>query len=593
MRPNRLTLLALFVALAAGASRAEGAAPALPTAAAPAQPGPAAAPAGNKPAPAAERSAPAVAAGGESDADATVAIDEPVLADAPDEPAIREEIDQESAELEDLRQAEGASKVQDLPAVRRAVGIVDGLGLESPLRDRVGGALEREVAARAGEGGRIALLPELDRDLEALQAEYDIPIDVNEAVLGYIRFFQSSAARRHFVKWLGRSHKYLERYREILREEGLPEDTVYLAMIESGFGNFAYSRARASGPWQFIPPTGKYYGLQQDFWVDQRRDPERSARAAARYLKKLREQTGDWRLAWAGYNAGVGRIFGAKKRGYTDFWAMAATAEKGRKAILRPETKGYVPKLMAAAIIAKHPEAFGFSPDEIEPQAWTHYDEVTIPNATLLSVIARAAAVSERELIDLNPELRRTCTPPRSYQLKVPKTAAEQFARTWPAIQSQVRLTFAGHVIRKGDTLSAIATRYGVPVQGILEMNGLKGAKKLRVGTELLIPKPVGGSAAVAAREGAAAPRRAGDAPSAVRVAAASREEPAAAPAPSRRAEASAAKQTLRVRAGDTLWSISQRLGVELQELCRWNGIRNPHRHKLLVGAMLVVRERG
>src|SRR5215208_4481770 len=266
-------------------------------------------------------------------------------ADVPDDPAVAAEIDSESADLEDLRRAEEESHVQD-----------HGPG----------------VPHQAGEG-RIALLPELDHDLAQLQAEFDIPIEVNEAVVGYVRFFQSRAARKHFVKWLGRSHKFMDRYRQILKEEGLPQDTVFLAMIESGFGNFAYSRARASGPWQFIGPTGKSFGLKQDFWVDERRDPERSARAAARYLKQLHGQTGDWRLAWAGYNAGVGRIFKARAKGYTDFWAMAAVP--GKK-VLRAETKGYVPKLMAAAIVAKHPEAFGFRADEIDPQRWNDYAEV-------------------------------------------------------------------------------------------------------------------------------------------------------------------------------------------------------------------------
>jgi membrane-bound lytic murein transglycosylase D len=206
-------------------------------------------------------------------------------ADAPDEPAIAEEIEQESAELEDLRQAEEASRVQDGGEGRRTVG-ADGLGLESPIRDRVEGALGRDATPRGEGAGRIPLLPEIDHDLATLQAEYDIPIDVNEAVVAYVRFFQSPSVRAHFVKWLGRSHRYMERYRQILKDEGLPQDTVFLAMIESGFGNFAYSRAKASGPWQFIAATGKSYGLKQDFWVDERRDPERSARAAARFLKR-------------------------------------------------------------------------------------------------------------------------------------------------------------------------------------------------------------------------------------------------------------------------------------------------------------------
>lgn len=486
-----------------------------------------------------------------------VLADEEALAaspDVPDAPGVAEEIDKESAELEDLRRAEEDSHVQERP---------------SP------------TARHAPGEGRIELLPELDHDLAQLQAEYDIPIEVNEAVVGYIRFFQSRAARPHFVKWLGRSHRYLERYRAILKEEGLPEDTVYLAMIESGFGNFAYSRARASGPWQFIPATGKMFGLKQDFWVDERRDPEKSARAAARYLKQLHEQTGDWRLAWAGYNAGVGRIFKAKKLGYDDFWEMAAVP--GRS-VLRAETKGYVPKLMAAAIISKHPEAFGFRADEIEPQRWDEYERVTIPSATLLEVLARAAGVTERQLLDLNPELRRACTPPRAYALKIPKAQAAAFARSWPAMQAKVRMTFAGHVVRRGDTLGSVARRFGVPTEGIMQLNGLRDPRRLRVGQELLIPKPVGGAVA-SARE----PEPARHA----KVARAGRaERSAVARAAAGRAERN--RQMLRVRPGDTLWSISRRFGVELDELCRWNGIDDPRRHKLLVGAQLVVYgERG
>jgi membrane-bound lytic murein transglycosylase D len=484
-----------------------------------------------------------------------VLADEEALAaspDAPDDPAVAEEIDKESAELEDLRRAEEESHVGERPS---------------------------EIARhRAGEG-KIELLPELDHDLAQLQAEYDIPIDVNEAVVDYIRFFQSRAARGHFVKWLGRSHRYLERYRAILKEEGLPEDTVYLAMIESGFGNFAYSRARASGPWQFIAATGKSFGLKQDFWVDERRDPEKSARAAARFLKQLFQQTGDWRLAWAGYNAGVGRIYKAKKLGYDDFWEMAAVP--GRK-VLRAETKGYVPKLMAAAIIAKHPEEFGFRADEIEPQRWEEYEHVTIPSATLLSVLARAAGVTERQLTDLNPELRRTCTPPRAYAVKIPRSHVETFAQSWPSMQSRVRMTFAGHVVQRGDTLSTIARRFGVPTEGILEMNGLKDARRLRIGKELIIPKPVGGALASArtpepARRAEPSRRPETGSRAAVRVAAAERTE--------------RAKKTLRVQAGDSLWSISRKFGVEMEDLCRWNGIGDPRQHKLLVGAQLVVYE--
>lgn len=475
-------------------------------------------------------------------------------ADAPDDPAMADEIDKDSAELEDMRKAEEASKV-----------------LEGPGK----------VAPHAPGAGRISLLPELDHDLAQLQAEYDIPIEVNDAVVRYVRFFQSHAARPHFVKWLGRAHKYMDRYRAILREAGLPQDTVFLAMIESGFGNFAYSRARASGPWQFIAGTGKLFGLKQDFWVDERRDPEKSARAAARYLKELHEQTGDWRLAWAGYNAGVGRIIKAKKKGYDDFWDMAAT--RGRK-VLRAETKGYVPKLMAAAIVTKHAEAFGFKADEIEPASWSDYEEVDIPSATRLSDIAKAAEVDEHDLIDMNPELRRACTPPRPYQLKIPKGRAETFATNWPTLEGKASVTFVSHVVRRGDTMATIAHRYGVPAQGIAEMNGLRPGRgkrlRLHVGQEIVILKSATGAAAAARTPEVS-----------------HRAEPAARPRLTKLASSSdspaGSRTNVRVNPGDTLWSISRRFGVELTDLCRWNGIDDPRRHKLVAGARLVVYERG
>jgi membrane-bound lytic murein transglycosylase D len=455
-------------------------------------------------------------------------------ADAPDEPAISEEIEKDSAEIEAVRQAEEAAHVRD-------------------------GADQAEPGA-----GRIDLLPELEVDLATLRSRYDIPIDVNAAVVSYVRFFQSRVARPHFVKWLGRSHRYIPRFREILREEGVPEDTVYLAMIESGFGNFARSHAAAVGNWQFIASTGRRYGLDQDFWVDERRDPEKAARAAARFLKDLHDQYGDWRLAWAGYNAGGGRINRAQRMGYDDFWEMAAVPGKR---VLRAETKGYVPKLMAAAIIAKHPEAFGFTAAEIEAQAWLPYEEVRVHEATLLSLVARAAGTTEREIIDLNPELRRACTPPRPYAIKVPKDKAGQFAQAWPALEGKVRMTFAGHTVRRGDTLSSIAVRYGVPVQGIMEMNGLRNARRLRVGQELLVPRPVGTGVASAA----------------------SRAEVRARTTPAARVADAPGRTFHRVESGDTLWSISQRHGVGVSDLARWNNIRSPSRHKLQVGTQLVV----
>ncbi len=504
------------------------------------------------------------------------------------------EIDAASAELEDVRAAERAIRVQEVPSLEsRAAEAAEGLGLGSPLRGQLEGALSRDVAAPQPDSpDRIALLPELDHGLEKLRAEFDIPIDVNEAVVSYVRFFQLPLVRPHYVKYLGRGHRYIPRYQQIMREEGVPEDTVFLAMIESGFANYATSRARAVGPWQFIAPTGRLFGLKQDFWVDERRDPEKAAHAAARFLKALYRQTGDWRLAWAGYNAGLGTVQRAQARGYPDYWSMVAA--KGRRA-LRAETKGYVPKLMAAAIMARHPEAFGFKPEEIEAERWPDSEEVTIPDAAPLALIAAAAGVGEAELVELNPELRRAITPPRPYQLKIPAASAATFAANWPAMKSQVRVAiFEGHVVRRGETLSGLAVRYGVSIDGIVALNPRLNPRALRIGTELVIPRVAARRTARAAvlaataRPPAVAPPAApAPAPTPAAPTAARGSAPALAPAAPATAETRAS--VWRVKPGDTLWSISRTAGLPLDELCRLNGIGNPRHHKLQVGARLVV----
>jgi membrane-bound lytic murein transglycosylase D len=344
-------------------------------------------------------------------------------------------------------------------------------------------------------------LPEIDGDIDALQAEYDIPVVVNAEVIRYVRFYQSAEVRPHFVRWLSRSHRYAPRLRQILRGEGLPEDTIYLAMVESGFGNRATSAAHAVGPWQFLASTARQFGLRRDSWVDERRDPEKAARAAARFLRDLYRRTGNWHLAWAAYNAGPGRIARAQRLGYVGFWEMARA-----DGVLPGETRAYVPKIIAAAIIAKHAEAFGFGEDEVQPERWIEYEQVHVRRATPLSALAEAAGVSVADLLDLNPELRRTRTPPRRYVLRIPVDRASAFAERWPRMARQ------------------------------------------------------------AARE--IAKRRLARTPAKV------------------------AARTVRVRPGDSLWSLSRRYGVTVRELARWNGIRRPRRHTLLAGRELVVEWR-
>ena len=550
---------------------------------------------------------------------------------APDEPAIEHEVEVESAELDEVRTAERESHVGEAaqfegPAARAEAR----LGLESPIRFRLRQALRRDVAPAPAKRGRIPGLPEIDHDLSRLQAEFDIPIEVNDQVIDYVRFFQAPRMRPHFVKWLARSYKYVPVFRRIMREEGLPEDTVFVAMIESGFSNLARSRARAVGPWQFIAATGRRMGLRQDLWVDERRDPEKAARAAARYLKEIYSQTGDWRLAWAGYNAGPGRISRARARGHKDFWSMA------RARALAPETRGYVPKLMAAAIITRHAEAFGFGRDAVRPEAWSAYEEVTIPRAMPLESVARAAGVSRKDLLDLNPELRRAYSPPRSYTLKIPKGKGEAFARNWPGVSgASGGLAFSQHRVRPGESLSAIARRHGVSQVALARLNGLRPGRRVKAGTELVIPmdahtrtqvhaftsaepppwdrpqrghgRPVGRRVSVAVRSGdtlSGIAQRHG-----VAVADLGRWNGIRDPRrhkllsgahlvvyPRRSASHAAEvgrRASVAVRAGDTLWGIARRFGVEVAELCRWNGIRDPRRFKLYVGRVLVVYPRG
>src|SRR3989338_4539642 len=214
----------------------------------------------------------------------------------------------------------------------------------------------------------------------------NIPLVMNDQVQGWLDYFQGRG-RVHFERYLRRSGKYTQMMRQVLKSEGMPGDLVYLSMIESGFNPHAYSSARATGAWQFIYETGRRYGLKVDSWVDERRDPEKSTVAAAKYLKDLYDRFNNWYLAAAGYNAGEGKIGRAiRKYATEDFWEIA------EQKYLKRETKDYVPKLIAAALIAKDPEKYGFTNLRYE-EAISH-DTVTLPSSTDLRVVAKLASVS-------------------------------------------------------------------------------------------------------------------------------------------------------------------------------------------------------
>lgn len=401
-------------------------------------------------------------------------------------------------------------------------------------------------------------LETLPADLPKQAQEFDIPIVINQRVEQFIQYFQTTG-RKIFTHWLARSERYIPFMRNLLRENGLPEDLVYMALIESGFNPHAYSRRKASGPWQFIYPTGKKYGLKVNWWVDERRDPEKSTIAAAKYLKDLYDLFECWYLAAAGYNAGEGKIMNAVKRYRTeDFWELT------KYRYLKRETKDYVPQMIAAALIAKDPKKYGF--DGIDYQEPFQYEKVTVPAVTDLRLVAKACEVSVEEIKDLNPELLRWCTPPdcQEYQIRIPFGKKEPFLKNFEAPPQQERFQFKTHIVRKGDTLGGIARLYKVDVQPILELNRLKRSSLLSIGMNLIIPVP---------------------------------RDSRVAGLPQRKIEGGSQSLKSReiiyiVREGDTLWDIAQRYNVTVEEIRSWNSLNGgdriypSNRLKLRVGGV-------
>jgi len=319
-------------------------------------------------------------------------------------------------------------------------------------------------------------------DCPKKEPRFDIPIVVNDRVEHCIVLFQTTI-REKFVTWLSRSGKYIPFMRKLLKEQGLPEDLVYMALIESGFDPYAYSRSKAVGPWQFIYRTGKRYGLKVNWWVDERRDPEKSTIAAAKYLKDLYEMFACWYLAAAGYNAGEYKIIRAMKRYRTeDFWTLT------KHRYLKRETKNYVPLMIAAAVVAKDPEKYGFTGIEYEEPL--RYEKVKVPELTDLSHIAKACEISLEEIKDLNPELRRGVTPPNEpeYEIKIPFTKTGLFTRNFEAMQPLEKFQFRTHTVKKGETLRGITNLYRVDLDPLLEINYLKKTSSLSKGMDLLIP---------------------------------------------------------------------------------------------------------
>jgi membrane-bound lytic murein transglycosylase D len=371
----------------------------------------------------------------------------------------------------------------------------------------------------------------------------DIPLTLNSKVEYFLYYFQTGG-KPAYSRWLSHSSRYIPMMKEILKHEGMPEDLVYVAMIESGFQIHARSWANAVGPWQFISGTGRRYALRIDQWIDERKDPVKATTAAALYLKELYGLfKGDWYLATAGYNAGENKILRAISMYNTsDFWEIS------RGSYLKRETKEYVPKLLAAAIIAKDPARYGFT--DIAYLTPVEYDTVTIPSRTNLDLVAKLCDTTYESIKELNPDLLHWCTPPNypGYQLKIPKGSKQQFQSEYAKIPENQRFServlYSRYQPRKKDTLKSVARRFDTSPAVLAELNGLNTKSRI-AGKSLLVPVK---QTVDFSHEG--------------------RTPRTAAPA-----KGSYAKYYT-VKIGDTLSSLSKRFNVSTKLLFAWNNLK-------------------
>jgi membrane-bound lytic murein transglycosylase D len=389
---------------------------------------------------------------------------------------------------------------------------------------------------------------ESDEPLAPTPVSWDIDVDTynsHDRVQYYLDFFQGKGRERLGI-WLSRMPRYEGMIRARLQEQGLPGDLVYLALIESGFSNSATSRAKAVGMWQFMKGTARGYGLRVDSWVDERRDPYRATQAAARHLKHLNDRFGSLYLAAAAYNAGAGKVSrGVRRLPDDEADSLNSDATFFRlydTKLLRRETKDYVPKLIAAARIAKEPARYGFEIGAAEPPT---YDSIIVPTMTGLDVIARLADTTVAAIRELNPQYLRLATPPGVPSVvRVPSGRGPATVAAYAELPSSRRITFLEHTVSRGETMSGIAHRYRVSARLLAEANPRLRSTRLRPGQRVIVP--TGGALSTSVARRMADPV-----------------EPAA----------SSPSGFHRVHRGETLSGLADAYGVTVSQLRAWNAL--------------------
>src|SRR5438876_350951 len=395
-------------------------------------------------------------------------------------------------------------------------------------------------------------------EAEIKSTHSDPTLMMTDQVAGYINYV-SSGGRGTLEHALARAGRHQDMIQRVLKKEGVPQDLIYLAQAESGFHPLALSRAGARGIWQFMSSRAKGYGLERNWWVDERQDPEKATRAAARHLKDLYTEFGDWYLAMAAYNSGPVRVQRAlDKTGADNFWTLA------EKKALPKETINYIPNILALTIIGKNPEKYGFNVSSAAP---IETERVGVDKATDLRVIAEAINVPVEDLRALNAHVLRWTTPPDDpdFQLVLPRGYADKFNEQIASLPESKRVLFREHILKKGATLGVIAKKYGTTVAQLVQANNLGKTPVLKAGRSLIIPM-----------SGATPPQLM------------SRNQP---PAPSNRSTGTSARANARVtsytvRPGDTLLKIATQFNTTVEKLKSWNHLTST---RLVVGKRLIV----